>query len=320
MDSYVVPPEDAGCRLDRWLAEQMPGRSRNELQRWIRNGSVTVDGQPAKPALRVESGQTVAVGLPTTPKEPALEPEPIPLEIIYEDLDLVVVNKPDGMVVHPAPGHEAGTLVNAILHHCPDMEGVGGKMRPGIVHRLDKDTSGVIVAAKNDRALRSLQSQFKARTVDKRYIALLDGQLEPDSGRITVPLGRHPTARKRQAAYSAQAGADRRCIREAITEYQSLAHYSTQISGSGAPARFTLVLAKPRTGRTHQLRVHFAWMKHPIVGDSIYGYRKQRLRVGRLFLHASSIGFDLPSTGERVIFEVPLPGSLAEVLGRLGSN
>ena len=317
MNSFVVPSEDAGTRLDVWLIDRFPDRSRSEIQRWVRSGFVQVEGGNPKPSLRLEANQQVAVVVPSAPTEPSTTPQAIHLDIVYEDDDLVVVDKPSGMVVHPAPGHPQGTLVNALLHHCPDIDGIGGVKRPGIVHRLDKDTSGLIVVAKNDATLRDLQRQFKQRTVEKLYLALLEGRISPDRGRISVPLGRHPTARKRQAAFPAQSLQASARVREAVTDYESVGRYATPSSFSGGPAGFTLVEAMPRTGRTHQLRVHFAWMKHPIVGDTVYGYRKQRISIGRLFLHARKISFDLPTSGRRVTFEAPLPQELAGKLEEL---
>jgi 23S rRNA pseudouridine1911/1915/1917 synthase len=317
MNSYVVAAEDAGTRLDLWLVDRLDDRSRSEIQRWIRDGRVLVNGTTSKPSLRLEAAQQVTVSVPPLPSTPASAPQPIPLDIVYEDSNLIVIDKPAGMVVHPAPGHDQDTLVNAVLHHCPDIVGIGGERRPGIVHRLDKDTSGLIVVAKNNATLRNLQSQFKARTVEKRYIALLDGRMTPDRGRISVPLGRHPTARKRQAAFPEQDAQLTSRIREAITDYETIAHYAMSSSHPGGPAAFTLVTAIPRTGRTHQLRVHFAWMKHPIVGDTTYGYRKQRLAIARLFLHACTISFDLPSTNHRVTFHAPLPENLSTSLDQM---
>ena len=188
MDTFLVEEAHAGSRLDRWLVEQYPDHSRSEIQRWIRDSSVLVDDSIAKASLRLEGGQTVSVDPPAETEPTSVKPQPIALDIVYEDGDLVVVNKAAGMVVHPAPGHAEGTLVNAILYHCPDIQGIGGQMRPGIVHRLDKETSGLIVVAKNDIALRALQTQFKVRSVEKRYTALLEGRLTPESGRINVPL------------------------------------------------------------------------------------------------------------------------------------
>jgi 23S rRNA pseudouridine1911/1915/1917 synthase len=314
MPVFIVSSETAGERLDLWLARQFPNHSRTEVQRWIKAAAVLVDGTPAKPSHRVEAAQCVSVSPPEVVLEPSLQAEAIPLDVLYENADLLVINKPAGLVVHPAPGHPGGTLVNAVMHRCPDIEGVGGEKRPGIVHRLDKDTSGIIIVAKHDRALRDLQRQFKNRTVQKEYLALLEGRLDQPHGRITAPIGRHPTARKRQAVYPNTETAG---VREAVTDYRSEAVYSASISHTNAAGHFTLVRAMPHTGRTHQLRVHFAWLKHPIVGDSLYGYKKQRLNLSRPFLHAERLRFMLPSSGESVEFHAPLPPELAALLATL---
>ncbi len=190
----TVDPAQHGLRLDRGLADSLPDRSRSEVQRWIKEGRVLLHGEPARPSAKLAAGDVVTIALPDAPRAVDLAGEALPLAIVYEDDDLLVIDKPAGMVVHPAPGHSGGTLVNAVLHHCPGIAGVGGERRPGIVHRLDKDTSGLIVVAKHDGAMRNLQAQFKARTVYKEYLALLEGRLQPEQGRISAPIGRHPTA------------------------------------------------------------------------------------------------------------------------------
>jgi 23S rRNA pseudouridine1911/1915/1917 synthase len=311
-------PEDtrseAGAdRLDRWLAKQLPEHSRNVIQRWIKEGSVVVNDQPARANLRVMPGDRIGLNLPDAPRTTDLTPEAIPLVVLYEDQDLIVVDKPAGLVVHPAPGHAAGTLVNAILHHVPDLAGIGGEVRPGIVHRLDKDTSGVIVVAKHEAALRYLQAQFKSRKVEKHYIALVEGKIEEEQGRIVAPIGRDPRNRKRQAVMFAEnPGALK--ARPATTEFKVLALYTVPLRNDLGRGTFTLVQAHPITGRTHQIRIHFAWLGHPLVGDPIYGLRRQRLSAPRLFLHAARLAFTLPSTGERVEFSAPLPVELQQVL------
>ncbi|HEY54234.1 MAG TPA: RluA family pseudouridine synthase [Caldilineae bacterium] len=289
-----------GERLDRYLTEQLPERSRAEIQRWIKEGAVLVNQRPAKPSQRLNPGDSISVTIPA-PAPTTVEPEAIPLTILYEDDDLIAVDKPAGMVVHPAPGHETGTLVNAILHHCPDLQGVGGVQRPGIVHRLDKDTSGIILVAKHDRAHRHLQAQFKNRTIDKTYLALLIGQLEQREGRIDAPIGRHPRQRKRMAVTSAEKG------REAITEFTVEAYYGTT----------TLVAAHPLTGRTHQIRVHFASIGHPLVGDVVYGPRRDAYKLGRHFLHAHRLHFLRPADDASLDLVSPLPPDLQALLDRL---
>ena len=296
-DLTVTQPGD---RLDRYLTERLPEHSRAEIQRWIREGDVLVNQHSAKPSQRLNPGDLISVAIPA-PKPTTVEAEPIPLDILYEDDDLIAVDKPAGLVVHPAPGHESGTLVNAILHHCPDLKGVGGVQRPGIVHRLDKDTSGIILVAKNDQAHRHLQAQFKDRTIEKTYLALLIGQLEPRQGRIDAPIGRDPRHRKRMAVTSAERG------RSAITEFEVEAYYGTT----------TLLSAHLLTGRTHQIRVHFASIGHPVIGDAIYGPRRDMYKLGRHFLHAHRLRFHRPTDDALLDLLSPLPPDLQALLDRL---
>jgi 23S rRNA pseudouridine1911/1915/1917 synthase len=309
-----------GQRLDRGLADALPERSRSEIQRWVKEGRVRVAGETAKASLKLSAGDTVEIDIPLAAEPSDLTAEELPLVIVYEDADLLVIDKPAGMVVHPAPGHAGGTLVNAVLHHSPDMEGIGGEQRPGIVHRLDKDTSGLIVVAKHDAALRNLQAQFKARTVYKEYLALLEGNLLPPQGRISAPIGRHPTQRKRMAVFAP--GADGAgSAREAVTAYHVLRLYTGAVYGrSTSLATFSLVSAVLHTGRTHQIRVHFAWMKHPVVGDTLYGFATPRLPLARQFLHAHRLRLRLPSTGEEREFVAPLPAELEATLESLDGD
>jgi 23S rRNA pseudouridine1911/1915/1917 synthase len=313
----TVGPTIQGQRLDRGLAGALPERSRSEIQRWIKEGRVLIRGETAKASLKLAAGDVVTIELPDEPQDCGLLAEDVILAVIYEDADLLVVDKPAGMVVHPAPGHSGGTLVNAVLHHCPDIAGVGGERRPGIVHRLDKDTSGLIVVAKNDMAHRNLQAQFKARSVFKEYLTLLEGKLRPAQGRISAPIGRHPTERKRMAVL--QPGAAReRDGREAVTSYRVLGVYSASVHGRNTSlATFSLVSAVLHTGRTHQIRVHFAWMQHPVVGDTLYGLRTPRLPLDRQFLHAHRLRLRLPSSGDEREFVAPLPADLQKLLDSL---
>ncbi|MEZ4710806.1 MAG: RluA family pseudouridine synthase [Caldilineaceae bacterium] len=313
----TVPTEAHGRRLDQWLAAQFPEQSRSALQRWIKEGRVLVDGQSAKSSLKLETEHTVLIHPLAPPSETTLQPEPIPLDIVYENDDLLVINKPAGMVVHPAPGHVGGTLVNAVLHHCPHIEGVGGELRPGIVHRLDKETSGLLVVAKNDATHRFLQSQFQARTVYKEYLALVEGRMEPPRGRISAPIGRHPSERQRQAVLPPDPHSGQSKGRSAITEYETIALYTGSSRDGMGVAHFTLVRAILHTGRTHQIRVHFAWLKHPVVGDTLYGYRKQRLALDRHFLHAQRLRLTLPGATEAREFMAPLPLELQAILAQL---
>ncbi len=290
--------ERGGERLDKALAAALPDLSRSQIQRLIKDACVTVEGRVARPSTRLEPGDRVIVRLPP-PQPTALVAEAIPLDIVYEDADILVVNKPAGMVVHPAHGHTSGTLVNAVLAHCPALEGVGGEQRPGIVHRLDKDTSGLIVIAKNNRAHRELQRQFKAREVSKAYLALVEGRVSTPRGIIEAPIGRDPVHRQRMAVV--------RNGREAITRYTVLETFP----------EYTLAEAEPVTGRTHQIRLHLAFIGHPVVGDRVYGRRKQRLELNRYFLHAHRLTLSLPGRGERRTFIAPLPPELEAVLAEL---
>jgi len=289
--------DEGGARLDKFLAEQVADLSRSAIRRLIDSAEVTVNGEPAKASYKVRPGDAIVACVPQPePMEPVAEA--IPLGIVYEDQALIVVNKPAGMVIHPAPGHRSGTLVNALLAHCLDLASDAGDARPGIVHRLDRDTSGLILVAKNEQIRRALQRQFKARQVRKVYVALLDGRLEAARGRIEAPLGRDPRHRQRMAVVPGG--------REAVTEYRLLASF--------AGGDYSLVEAEPKTGRTHQIRVHFASIGHPVVGDTVYGRRRTRLPVPRQFLHAQRLGFTHPLTGQPLEFEAPLPDDLAAVL------
>jgi 23S rRNA pseudouridine1911/1915/1917 synthase len=288
-------------RLDRFLVAQLPHYSRSILQAWIRQGRVTIDGAVPKPSRTMEPGEQVVVRVPPSPAETP-HPEPIPLSVVYEDADLAVIDKSPGLVVHPAHGNASGTLVNAILHRWPGLTTGGDPERAGIVHRLDKDTSGLIVVAKSEVTLHHLQAQFKARDVIKGYLALLEGHLIPEQGRIEAAIGRDPRQRKRMTVLAVARGG-----REAITTYRVLCFCDD----------FTLVDAEPKTGRTHQIRVHFAHLGHPLVGDKVYGRRRQRLRCPRQFLHARRIVLTLPSSGEQVEFTSRLPDDLRCVLDGL---
>lgn len=278
----------------------MPDLSRTQAQRLIENDEVTVDGCVCKPAYRVRQGQRVTVSLPPEKPKLTLQPQPIPLDIIHEDEHLLVVNKPAGLVVHPAPGHPDGTLVNALLAHCPEIAKVGHRERPGIVHRLDKETSGALVIAKDDPTLKELQGQFRRREVSKTYTALVDGQVQPPEGIIEVPVGRDDRDRKKMAAT--------RDGQYARTMYRVAETYKSH----------TLLEVHPYTGRTHQIRVHLAWLGYPVVGDTTYGHRHQRLLQDRHFLHAARLRFTHPETGEEMTFNAPLPPELTAVLKRVG--
>ena len=298
----TVPSDAVGLRLDKFLADALPALSRATLQRLIRDGDVRIDGRVARPSRRVVGGETIEVHVPP-PVPLDVTPAPdIPLDIMYQDADLLVLNKPAGLVVHPASGHADDTLVNALLAHVPDLAGIGGVQRPGIVHRLDKDTSGLLLVAKHDAAHQALQAQFKARSVDKVYLALVEGHVSPPRGRIDAPIGRDPRDRKKMAV--ATSG------RPAQTEYRVL-----EILDDVALVEVNLL-----TGRTHQIRVHLASIGYPIVGDRLYGRRKSRHGLGRQFLHAWRLAFNLPGSGERVTFTAPVPDDLRALLVQLGSK
>lgn len=297
---FEVPPSGSQ-RLDKFLVAALPDYSRSRLQALIRDGFVRVDGQlPSKAGLPLDGGEIVEVHVP--PAEPVeLIPEDIPLDIVYEDHNLIVVDKPAGMVVHPSAGHSRGTLIHAVLAHAPDIEGIGGELRPGLVHRLDKDTSGLILLAKNERTQRYLQRQFQARQVEKTYLALVDGHPPTPTGRIEAPIGRDPRDRKQMAVVPEGRG------RSATTEYRQLEIFP----------HHSFLEVDLLTGRTHQIRLHLAFLGCPVVGDTVHGRRKPTLPLSRFFLHAARLAIKLP--GERVQrrFEAPLPDELQRQLKAL---
>lgn len=286
---------DSGKRLDVFLAE-LENISRNYSQKIISQGLINVNGKPAKSSYKIESGDIISGSIPD-PEPIPIEPEHIPLDIVYEDSDILVVDKPAGLVVHPAPGNWKHTMVNALLAHCPDFAGIGGKLRPGIVHRLDKNTSGLMVIAKNDKAQQDLSLQIKMRQVKKRYLALLVGRLGPRTGAIEASLGRDPANRKKMAVVNSG--------REARTGYRVIRY----IDG------YTYVEVTPLTGRTHQIRVHFASIGFPVFADEVYGRRSKILN--RHFLHANILGFRLPGSDEYREFKSDLPNDLEQLLGKL---
>jgi len=297
---YEVDPARAGTRLDVYLAGESPGTSRSYLQRLIGDGLVKVNGAPSKPGYRVKPGDEIVLCVPY-PEELKVEPEPLPLDIYYEDADVIVINKPRGMVVHPAEGNYSGTLVNALLYHCRDLSGINGVLRPGIVHRLDKDTSGLLMAAKNDAAHLELARQLKDRRVVRRYLALVHGRIEEDSGTIEAPIGRHSRDRQRMAVAAAGGG------KPAVTHYRVVQRF----------AKSTLLKVRLETGRTHQIRVHLAYLGHPLVGDGKYAPRRDHYGLAGQFLHAAVLGFTHPRTKEYLAFEAPLPVELADFLRKI---
>lgn len=299
----TVAADDARQRLDTWLHEQLPDYSRSRLQGLIKKGHVVMDGAKVRPHSPTRAGAVVTITCP--PAKPVeLAPENIPLDILYEDHDLVVVNKPPGLVVHPAVGNWTGTLVNALLHHCRDLVGVGGELRPGIVHRLDKDTSGVMVVAKNDSALQGLVDQFKAGAVKKEYAALVRGVPRPPNSRIETLIGRSRQDRKKMSAQPPRG-------RIAVT------HYEVAEAFADVAAH---VAVRIETGRTHQIRVHMAHIGHPVLGDTVYGRNKPLDNLGtpdRQMLHAKRLAFTHPGEGKALAFEAPLPDDIQEWLNRL---
>mgnify|MGYP000064532635 CR=1 FL=1 len=292
-----------GERLDAFLAAKLPELSRSAVQKLIDEGFVTLKGQKVKKNRRVSAGELYEVALPE-PEAAGTEAEDIPLDIVYEDRDVIVVNKPKGMVVHPAPGHSGGTLVNALLHHCGEsLSGIGGEKRPGIVHRIDKDTSGLIIAAKNDRAHRALAAQLKDHSLSRVYEALVIGNLKEDRGTVDAPIGRHPVDRKKMAVTSKNS-------KPAVTHYEVL----SRLGG------VTHVRCRLETGRTHQIRVHMASIGHPVLGDTVYGRKKPEPGLEGQCLHAKEISFTHPETGERITLSCDLPEYFVRLLKKYGAE
>jgi len=279
--------EDEGKRIDVFLAAELD-YTRSYIKKLIVDELVFVNGKTVKPSYKVKENDEVVVNIPEAEKIDVL-PENIPLDILYEDDDIIVINKPQGMVVHPAPGNYSGTLVNALLYHCKNLSGINGILRPGIVHRLDKDTSGVMVVAKNDKAHISLSNQIKERSVFKKYVAIVEGVIKDEEGKIEAPIGRHPVDRKKMAVIEDG--------RYALTLYKVLERFKEN----------TLVEAVIKTGRTHQIRVHMAYIGHPIVGDHVYGFKRQKFKLEGQALHSSVLGFMHPTKGVYMEFEAPLP-------------
>ncbi len=286
-------------RIDKLLVVRVPERSRSALQKIIEDGLLTVNGRPVKPNYRTRIGDAIYARIPAEPSPVAPLAEEIPLVVVYEDDHLLVIDKPAGMVVHPAVGHQGGTLVNALLSRLPDIADEDQPDRPGIVHRLDMETSGLILVAKTAAVRATLQAQFKGREIHKTYLALVEGQVAASHGMIDAALGRDPRQRKRISVTADG--------REAMTEYRVLELFQHQ----------SYLEVQPQTGRTHQIRVHLAYIDHPVVGDGVYGFRKQRIKLHRHFLHAARLVFQHPVTGEALSLEAPLPPELQAVLDEL---
>lgn len=298
---YLTVGSDAeNVRIDRFLSENIAELTRSHMQRLIADGFVTVDGNTVKANYKVKQGEVICVELPQL-KEPQIEAEDIPLSIVYEDADMLVVDKPQGMVVHPAAGNYNGTLVNALMYHCGDtLSGINGERRPGILHRIDKDTSGLLMVAKNDRAHLALSEQIKAHSLTRAYKALVHGGFSADEGTVDKPIGRHPTERKRMTVTEHNS-------RNAVTHYRVLERLG----------KYTFIECVLETGRTHQIRVHMSHMGHPIVGDKTYGVRKEEFALDGQLLHAYKIGFIHPASGEYMEFTSEIPNYFEKVLYKL---
>lgn len=306
----IVSAGERPQRLDRYLLTKLHGPSRAKIQRWIETGQILVNDDAARRSARkVRPGDRIYITIP--PPEPtALRPEAIPLEIVYEDDDLLIVNKPAGLVAHPAPGHRTGTLVNALLHHCGALKEVGGRERPGLVHRLDKDTSGILVVAKTEAAMGNLVDQFKHHTIERRYLALVAGRLARRQGEIALAIGRDRMHRKKFSAQTTRP-------KPSTTQYRVVRQFATA----------ALVEVTPLTGRTHQIRVHFAALHHPVLGDLLYGgsairrvaqqAAEEGFTIPRHMLHAQSLGLSHPVTGEFMRWEAPPPDDMAATLAWL---
>jgi 23S rRNA pseudouridine1911/1915/1917 synthase len=313
--AITADASDASQRLDVVVAAHLPGCSRSFASSLIQSGKIRVGGEKKKPGYRVRPGDIIYGERPSF-ERPACDPEPIPLNILYEDAYIIVINKPAGMVVHPAPGNYTGTLVHGLLYHCPELGGVGGEMRPGIVHRLDKNTSGVIIVAKSRVVHERLSRQFKARVVKKTYLGLVYGKVTPDHGEISLPIGRHPVHRKKMMVFSPKA-------REAMTLWRIKERFQ----------HATLLQLDLKTGRTHQIRVHCAAIHHPLVGDDVYAPRRKPFRktkrnsealkvlesATRQMLHARSIALEHPVTDKIMSFTAPLPQDMQSLLNRLSA-
>ena len=301
MQEYLVPEEAAGTRIDKFLADACPDLSRSFLQKLLKEGSVTADGKVVKSSFKVNGGETIAFEVPE-PQEAAIEAENIPLDILYEDSDVILVNKPKGMVVHPAAGHYTGTLVNALMYHCRDqLSGINGVMRPGIVHRIDMNTTGVLVVCKNDFAHQSLSEQLKVHSITRHYEAICYGTFKELNGTVDAPLGRNPSDRKKMAIVSDG--------KHAVTHYEVLQSFS----------KFSYIRCTLETGRTHQIRVHMASIGHPLLGDELYSPFKSPYKLQGQTLHARILGFNHPRTGEYMEFEAPLPYYFTQLLCKIKS-
>ncbi|MCG8481983.1 MAG: RluA family pseudouridine synthase [Clostridia bacterium] len=295
-----IDQEEDGTRLDRLLSLNIEELSRNYIQKLIEKGSVMINGAiEQSKKYKVKANDHIVISIPE-PEKLEIDPENIPLEIIYEDNDLVVVNKPKGMVVHPAPGNYSSTMVNALLYHCDNLSTINGVIRPGIVHRIDKDTSGLLVVAKNNKAHHSLAEQLKKHSIDRVYHAIAYGNIKNDEGTINLPIGRHPVNRLKMAV-------TRQNSKEAVTHYKVIKRFGG----------FTYIQAKLETGRTHQIRVHMAYMQHPLLGDMVYGPKKAKFKIEGQLLHAKVLGFNHPSTHKYLEFDSRLPKHFLDAINKI---
>lgn len=298
--SYLVPEECQGERIDKYLSEACCGLTRSYLQKLLKSQLVEVDGKAVKNSYRVSAGETVELEVPEA-VEPEIEAEPIPLDILYEDKDIILINKPKGMVVHPAAGHYSQTLVNGLMYHCRgELSGINGVMRPGIVHRIDMDTTGVLIVCKNDFAHNSIAEQLKVHSITRKYYAIVHGVIGEDEGTVDAPIGRHPVDRKKMSINYKNG-------KHAVTHYRVLERFK----------QFTYVECQLETGRTHQIRVHMASLNHPLLGDSVYGPSKCPFKLQGQTLHAGVLGIIHPRTGEYMEFSAPLPEYFENLLEKL---
>ena len=298
--SFIIEKENNGARIDRFLADAAPELSRSRIQKLIKDAHITVNEKPVKSNYRLLTDDVISLSIPEL-KEPDILPEALPLDILYEDRDVIVVNKPKGMVVHPAPGHYTGTLVNALLYHCKDqLSGINGDLRPGIVHRIDMDTTGSLIVCKNDLAHQNLSEQLKEHSIHRIYIAIVHGNIKENEGTVNAPIGRHPTNRKKMAINEKNG-------KPAITHYKVLERFSN----------YTYMEFKLETGRTHQIRVHMASIGHPLLGDTVYSSGKSPFKTQGQTLHAMTIGFIHPRTNEYMEISAPLPEYFLKILKSL---
>ena len=300
MEELYFTAETSGVRIDKFLSDAMPDVSRSYIQKLIRDQHIAVNKGQVKSNYKLSAGDEIKVSLPEL-KAPDIKPEEIPLDILYEDNDILIVNKPKGMVVHPAPGHYSGTLVNAVMFHCRDnLSGINGVSRPGIVHRIDMDTTGSLIICKNDRAHQALADQLKDHHITRRYHAIVHGNIKEDLGTVNAPIGRHPVDRKKMSTHAPHG-------RNAVTHYKVLERFGN----------YTYIECELETGRTHQIRVHMASIGHPILGDQVYGPAKCPFKLQGQTLHAKILGITHPSTGEYMEFDAPLPNYFKDLLGKL---